>query len=339
MNAIILIPVFLAFMTSFLITPVLIKWFKSIGLIAIDQNKKNKPILSTSHGIGILTGMFVGILLSIFFISFTDVLFELDIVPILAVLISIITVTAIGFFDDLTTRQKVAKDKSGDKMRRKGLPQLWKALFVLPAAIPLMAINAGIGEMVLPFFGSMSFGVLYPLLLIPIGVICVTNAANMLGGLNGIEAGMGAVALIGLGIYGYSINSLESSLIAFIGAVSCLAVLYYAFYPSKILPGDSATYLIGGTIAATVIIGNMELFGMIIFLPWIIEAFIKLSKNFKATCTGKLVNGKYLKPKNDKIESLTHVIMSFGKFTEAQLVSIFIGIEIVLVTLAFFIVG
>jgi len=335
MNTIILIPVILAFMTTFLISPTLMRWFKSIGLVAIDQNKKNKPVLPTSHGIAILAGMFVGVLLSIFFISFTDVLFDLDIVPILIALISIITVTTIGFFDDLSVEKKVKKDVSGDKMRRRGIPQLWKALLVLPAAIPLMAINAGAGKMILPFFGVVNFGILYPILLIPLAVICVSNATNMLAGLNGLEAGMGAIALIGLGIYGVSIGSLEASLISFIGAVSCLGALYYGFSPSKFLPGDSAPYLIGGTIAAVVIIGNMEMFGIIVFLPWIIESFLKATQKFKATCLGKLYKNKYLKPKNDKIESLTHIIMSFGNFTEKQIVSIFMGIEILVVIFAF----
>ncbi|MDP2841599.1 MAG: hypothetical protein Q8O17_04910 [Candidatus Methanoperedens sp.] len=44
--------------------------------------------------------------------------------------------------------------------------------------------------MAFPFLGTLDIGLLYPLLIIPIGMIGASNAFNMLAGYNGLEAGM-----------------------------------------------------------------------------------------------------------------------------------------------------
>jgi UDP-N-acetylglucosamine--dolichyl-phosphate N-acetylglucosaminephosphotransferase len=245
------------------------------------------------------------------------------------------TITLVGFIDDLFTGKQKNKDVHGDVNFRIGLRQRTKALMVIPAAIPLMVINAGHSMITLPFFGAINLGIFYPLFAIPLAVICVSNAVNMLAGINGIEAGMSATALYGLGVFAFMIGSWEAAAIALIGAVAFTAFLAYNWYPAKVFPGDSGTYLAGGLIATAVIVGNMEKFGIIIFIPWIIEAFIKLKGHFKGTCFGKLNKEGFIKPKNDKIESLTHVVMNAGNFREWQVSAVFILIEAAFVALAF----
>ena len=330
----IIISIAITILTVLLLTPKLISKFKLIGLIGIDQAKKRKPIVAESGGTAVAAGFFAGIMT---YLAITTFLIpaNINITIILASLVTVQTIALIGFFDDIITKKEVTKDIHGDKNYRIGLRQRTKALLVLPAAVPLMVINAGHSTMAIPIIGTINFGILYPLLLIPIGVLAVANAVNMLAGLNGLESGMTAIALIGLGIYGYMNNEIEASIIAFIGAAAFLTFLYFNKYPAKIFPGDTGTYLAGALIATVVITGNMEKFGIIIFMPWIIEAFIKLKTRFKGTSFGKLTKQGYLKPKNNKIESLTHVIMNSGNYTEKQVVWILWLMEAATVTTAF----
>jgi hypothetical protein len=60
-------------------------------------------------------------------------------------------------------------------------------LFPIIAALPLMAIAAGETTMFIPFFGIINLGIIYSLIVIPIGVTGASNAFNMLAGFNGLE--------------------------------------------------------------------------------------------------------------------------------------------------------
>ena len=57
-----------------------------------------------------------------------------------------------------------------------------------------MAINAGVSAVNIPFIGNVDFLIFYPLLVIPLAVIFVSNAVNLLGGFNGLQPGMTLVA-------------------------------------------------------------------------------------------------------------------------------------------------
>ncbi|MCX6642330.1 MAG: hypothetical protein NTV15_02950, partial [Candidatus Bathyarchaeota archaeon] len=83
--------------------------------------------------------------------------------------------------------------------------------------------------------------------------------------------------------------------------------------------------------------GNMEKFATLCFLPWIIESFLKLSSRFKAESYGILQLNGTVKPK-EKIQSLTHLVMSLGDFKEWQVSTILISLEVVVCTISFLLV-
>ena len=114
-----------------------------------------------------------------------------------------------------------------------------------------------------------------------------------------------------------------------------LAFLIFNWYPAKIMPGDSLVYAIGATVAVVAIIGNIERFAIICFIPWLIELILKLRSGMKAENFGLLQADGTLKAPYKKSYSLTHFIMKKGKFTERQIVLLLLGIEILFVFLAF----
>lgn len=331
----ILIPVFLSVTAVLLLGKPIMRFLSRIGVIGTDQHKQGKPVLPSSGGTIAAAGFFIGILSFVGISTFATKI-SVDLAGLLAAIIAIETITLVGFLDDLYTKKVKMKARVGHVDYRVGLKQWQKPLLVLPAAIPLMAVNIGHQALAIPFLGIVDFGLLYPLLLVPLALVCVSNATNMLAGLNGLEAGMGAVALVGMGIFALTKGSVDAAGLALVGAASLFAFLRFNWYPARVLPGDSLTYMIGALIASVAIIGNMEKFAIIAFVPWIAEAFLKAKGMFRGTSLARLERGNYLKPKNGKIESLTHVIMSLGNLKENQLVLSFVLLEAFFVALAFF---
>ncbi|MFQ6010469.1 MAG: glycosyltransferase 4 family protein [Candidatus Aenigmatarchaeota archaeon] len=319
--------IYLAIMVSFLatliITPKLIIFLQRIGMVGTDIQKKSKPKIAEMGGPAILVGFLAGIFIYMWIKVFLYGGIE-SIEAIFAAISTILIVTFIGIFDDLSVLMK----KVNKGFKRIGLRQWQKPLLTLPAAVPLMAIMVGSSTMSVPFVGIVDFGILYPLLLVPVAIVGASNAVNMLAGMNGLESSLGLIYMTSLGIYSYHVGSIAAAAIAFSVAASLLAFLWFNKYPAKIMPGDSVVYMIGASAATVAIIGNIEKFAVLAFTPWIIEFFLKLRSKFKAECFGKLQPDGTLKPISKKIYSLTHVVMRMGRFKEWQIVLILSLVEV-----------
>lgn len=323
---ILIIASLLSLVSSFFLTKKLILIFKKIGIVGIDQNKKNKPILPSSGGLAVSLSSIISILI---FIGLNTFIFnKLDYIILFPAILSIFLSTFIGFFDDIMVSKKFVKLKFKEKDIRVGLPQWIKPLSTAIAALPLMVTNIGETKVVVPIFGEMDFGIFYPLVLVPLAFIFSSNAVNMLAGFNGMEAGMGIVYLSFLSFIAFKVGSIALPLFL-VSLFSLIGYIRFNWYPAKILPGDSLTYFLGSLIAAGVITGNMERAAIIVLIPFLIEFFLKARSKFKASSLGILKNN-YLKPKYEKIYSLTHVVMRLGNFNEKQIVLIFILLELLI---------
>ncbi|AOV94408.1 hypothetical protein AQV86_00610 [Nanohaloarchaea archaeon SG9] len=221
-----------------------------------------------------------------------------------------------------------AEEENSD-MHRRGLGQLPKMLFVLPAAFPLIAVGAGSWTMNIPLIGlTIEWGLIYPLVLLPAAMLFVSNVINMLAGTNGLSALTSFVASTSLAVFAYLNQQTEAMLISAALSVTLLAFLKYNMYPASILPGDSLTYLCGAAIFSAVVIGNMEKFGSFIFAPWILEFLLKLRSRFTARSWGILQEDGTLRPQHEKIYSLTHVFMRQG-LNEKQITYAIAGLQTV----------
>jgi len=331
---ILIVSMLASFVTTFFLTPYFIRFLKAAGILGLDLQKRDKPQLPTSGGICVAFGVLAGLLA---YIGFQTFIYGAQawLIPLLAVTSSVLIVMFVGLLDDLNVKLTRVKTKEGHDIRV-GFPQWIKPLLTLPAAIPLMAINAGETWMALPFIGRVPFGIFYPLLLIPLGIVGASNMVNLLAGFNGLEAGMGIVYLLGLGISAL-LNDRTSGAVTFLVTFAALiGFIWYNWYPARILPGDSLTYLLGSIVASGVIVGNMEKNGLIVMLPFIIEFFLKLRVKFNASCLGKLrEDGKLNPPYGRKIYSWTHAAMNLKPITEKQVTLILILIQAFFVALIF----
>jgi len=355
----------LGFLISFVGTPYAGKYLLDSGIYGVDQQKEDKAKIPTSGGISVVFGFLISITTYLGFNFFFTVP-GLDVALILAALSSVCIITLIGLVDDIHINiEKLIEDetdlkedevdlnlpeidegplakaskffswnlfseKGSDEVHREGLRQNLKMLFVLPAVLPLIAVGAGSWSMTIPIIEyTINWGIAYPLVLLPIGLLFVSNVVNMLAGTNGLAGGMSLVASTSLGIFAFINGETEAALIAWSLSAPLLAFLYYNFYPASILPGDSLTYLSGAAIFSAMVVGNMEKFGVFIFTPWILEFFLKLRSGFNAHSWGILQEDGSLESQHDKIYSLTHVFMRRG-FTERQITTSLITVEAVI---------
>jgi UDP-N-acetylglucosamine--dolichyl-phosphate N-acetylglucosaminephosphotransferase len=323
----IIIPVVIAFFATYLVLPPFIKLLKHEGLVGIDVHKINKPEVPEMGAppvlFGFLGGIFAYIGAKTFLLGGIN---PTELVIFLAVVSTVMIITFIGLIDELTM---LIKEREGhgifEKFKRKGLSKLMQFILPFPAAIPLMAVAAGVSNITIPFLGVVSIGIIYPLILVPIAIVGASNATNMLAGFNGLQAGLGIVMLSFLGFFAYLNGSVIAALIAFIFIGSLIAFLIFNWYPAKIFPG-ALDYLVGTVIACVAIVGNIEKFALLCFAPWFLELVLKLPSKFKAENYGVIQKDGTLKAPEGRPESLTHVVMKLGRFKEWQVSLIIIGL-------------
>jgi len=311
----------IALVAVLFIMPHFINRMKDQGFVGKDMNKYSKPMVTELGGAVVFLGFAFGIFSAVFLSTYLNV-FPLNLSVLFASFCTIAMIAFIGVIDDI----------SGWK---KGIRQWQHALFPVIAALPLMAIQAGDTSMFLPFLGTINFGIIYSLIIIPIGITGASNAFNMLAGLNGLETGQGVLLTGTLTIIAILTGQTTAAIlgIAMVGAL--LAFLKFNWFPAKVFGGDSLTLMVGANLAVMSIIGNMETFGVMIIGLYVIEFLIKARHKFKSECFGIPDKKGFLKA-NPKGGSLTQFILKLGKgkLTEQKLVLIILGIQAVICILA-----
>ena len=79
----------------------------------------------------------------------------------------------------------------------------------------------------------------------------------------------------------------------------------------------------------------MEKFAILCFSLYIIEALLKAASRFEAESYGILQPDGTVKPREDKIRGLTHLVMKIGDYTESQVTTILIGVQVLVSVLSF----
>ena len=330
-----IIPAIISFIATVVGTRFLMRYLYGAGVVGEDHNKGKPVLLASSGGLAVAFGIIVGVLVYTFGATFVFVPVTMALSTLLAVALSVTLIAFVGFLDDINVKRNRV-ESTDRKDIRKGLKQWQKPLLTLLGALPLMAINAGVSQVSIPFIGSVNLGLLYPLVALPLAVIFVSNAFNLLGGFDGLQPMTSLIASGGLFIYCLFYGGYIGTLIAALLFASILAFLPFNKYKAKILPGDSFTYAVGAGIVAVMVTGQAEAFGFIIFIPWIIEFVLHLRKGFHVNDLGiRQKDGTFKAPYGKRIYSLTHVVMNLKRATEQDVTNYISIFEIFFVVLAF----
>jgi len=302
-----------ALIATYLATPRIMENAREKNFIGRDVHKRERVFIPELGGLAILLGFAIGVFAFIGVDSFMGL--GISLVPIFAALSSIFIITFIGLMDDIFWIR-------------------WRTKILLPilAAIPLMAVMLGDTRMAIPFIGTIELGMLYTLVLIPLGVTGAANAVNMIGGYNGSEAGMGVLLTSTLLIIALASGSIPAAVLLLCMLGALLAFLVFNWYPAKTFMGDTGTLQIGAVIAAAVIIGNMEKYGLILMFWYFINLVIFAwgilggAKLVKFATPNK--DGTLNAPKAFWKHYLPFAIIKYTKPTEKRLVYYILGLQL-----------
>ena len=299
--------------------PGLLRKMREGGMVGRDVNKSTKHEVPELGGIAALFGFTIS--LSII-VGVQKIVGDIAEPPYLAAISVFFIAAMVGLIDDISN-----------------IAQRVKVVGVGFAALPLMLVHLGT-EVPFPFGHSIALvGTLYFvywLLLVPAGVTGVANAMNMSAGYNGLESGQIAIISTAILVILLVRGSPEHSVLIMAALVGA-AVGLYAFnrYPAKVFIGDIGTLGMGAALAAGIILGHIELYGIIAILPAFYEGFatfyysqIQHVPDRRHACHHPIIrsDGKLEPPKGAERYTLAYLLLSRKPRTEQQLVRTLLGL-------------
>lgn len=284
----------LCFIASVLITPFVKKFAIAIG--ATDKpnaRKVHQKIMPRLGGLAIYISFLIGYLI----LRPTD---ESAIPIIIGSFIIIIT----GVLDDrfeLSAKVKL-------------IGQLLAAGVVVLGGIQLEVINVPFVEK------QLDFGV-FSIPLTILWIVGITNAINLIDGLDGLAAGVSSIALITISGMAILMGDVFVTSMGLILLGSTLGFLVYNFHPAKIFMGDTGALFLGFMISVLALLGfkNITMFSLIV--PVIILG-VPISDTFFAIIR-RFVNKQPLSAPDKS--HLHHCLLRLG-YTHRQTVLIIYGI-------------
>ncbi|MCD5325925.1 MULTISPECIES: glycosyltransferase family 4 protein [Pontibacillus] len=229
----------LCFIASILITPVVKKLAVKIGATdKPNERKVHQKLMPRLGGLAIFLSFIAGVLL-----FYPDSPYTWPLI--IGSTIIIIT----GVLDDM-----------------KELSPKWKMAGQLAAAlIVVIAGNVKVEYINIPFGDTLQFG-WFSIPITILWIVGITNAINLIDGLDGLAAGVSSIALLTISGMAISMGDIFVSMVGLITLGSTLGFLVYNFYPAKIFMGDTGALFLGFIISVLSLLGfkNITLFSFII---------------------------------------------------------------------------
>lgn len=228
--------ILLAFGLALLVTPLVRKWaFKCGALDRPNHRKVHRRVMPRMGGMAIYLSFVAAVLLT------------MELTPQVAgLLVGGSLILLLGVIDDI-----------------KGISPRLKLAGQVLAACALVPFGIEVKFLTNPFSHEL---IALGLLSIPVTVlwiVSVTNAVNLIDGLDGLAGGtsciaaltLAAVVMIEVSMAGGSRNQGDAIVLALILAAAVIGFLRYNFYPARIFLGDSGSMYLGYSVAALAVMG------------------------------------------------------------------------------------
>ena len=224
-----------AFLASYSTTPIAVKIAHKVGAIDVpkDNRRMHKKPIPRLGGIAIVFGFMVSV------ICFVRLPWEY-----IGILLGGIIIMLMGAIDDV-----------------KPLPAYLKfAIQILAALIPVLS---GVRIEFFNSFSVLSDTQYYILgwLAVPVTIfwiVALTNAMNLIDGLDGLSAGVACISSLCLLIVALMHNQVHVAMVTACLAGGCFGFLPYNFNPAKIFMGDSGSTFLGYMLACISIEGMLK---------------------------------------------------------------------------------
>jgi len=270
-----------AFVIVFISMPLVIKIAYKIGAIDKPDNRKvHHHTMPRLGGLAIFISFLICIIL---FIGVKG--------PLLGVVCGASIIFIVGMLDDIYQ-----------------LSPWLKLLGQCAAAAVAIYFGVVVEFLTNPFDGLLNLGYLsIPVTLL--WIVGVSNAINLIDGLDGLAGGVSAIAGLTMGIVALMQGQVEVAMVAFVLVAAIAGFIPYNFYPAKIFMGDCGSNLLGFLLACIAILGTAKSAALIsLFIPIVILG-IPIFDTFFAII--RRINNKVPIFKPDK-NHLHHRLMALG---------------------------
>ncbi len=143
-----------------------------------------------------------------------------------------LAIHCVGLYDDL--RQLHAR---------------WKFLAQIVIAVLVFAAGVRMTTLSLPFIGVIELGGVAGLVFTVLWFVGITNAFNLIDGLDGLASGAALFALTTMFVVAIANGRFGAALVTLILAGAMLGFLYFNFHPATIFLGDSGSLFVGFMLA------------------------------------------------------------------------------------------
>jgi phospho-N-acetylmuramoyl-pentapeptide-transferase len=200
---------------------------------------------------------------------------------------------AIGFLDDyLKLKQKrEGRENRGlvERYKLAGQVTIGLALGLVLWQVPLNQLPGA--STTLPFYKYVLIIPTIPILYLPFVTFVMTgtsNAVNLTDGLDGLAAGLMAIAMLTMGLFAYVMGRFDASeylqifylrgageLTIFCSAVfgAAMGFLWYNAHPAQVFMGDTGSLALGGALGAVAILLKSEFLVLIVGGVFVAETF------------------------------------------------------------------
>lgn len=233
----------ISLLISLLVTPLVVRYSKKINATDLpNQRKMHKAPIPTLGGLAIFISFFAGLMILKPSSEYH-----------LAIVIGAVIIILLGYFDDLYNLS--AKFK-----------------FFIQLGVAMMVVFWGglhVDFINLPFGGQVNFGFLSSVITI-LWIVGVTNAMNLIDGLDGLAAGVSSIALMTIAGMAVIMGDVYVATLALILFFSTVGFLRYNFFPAKIFMGDTGALFLGYMISVLALLG----FKNVTIISFVIPIFI-----------------------------------------------------------------
>lgn len=307
---------FIAFIVTMMATPYTIKIAKKIGAVDVPKDKRRMHTreMPKFGGPAVILGVIVSVIYLIIITSMEgsiNLFSEEDYgKKLIGVILGTIVITVVGILDDT-----------------KNLKPLVKLLGQVIAAGIVITFGVKIEHVTIPFLYQIGLSEAFSVILTAVWIVGITNAINLIDGLDGLSSGITLISSISLLII-FLLNGSPILAIILVSALigALVGFLPFNFAPAKTFIGDTGSNFLGFMLAIISIIGVAKTYTMaVIVLPVIVLGF----PIFDVLCAiiRRLIKGKSLKAvfMADK-GHLHHRLVAKG-FSQKQAVLILYGLS------------
>ncbi len=295
----------LAFITAFVITPYTIKLAKKVGAIDMPSDRRvNKKPIPRIGGIAVIAGFLVSAIYLIISMTLEKKLFLNDdekyLLKLIGFGLGIAVLATFAYLDDIKNL----------KPWQKLLAQIVSAVIIYAFGIRIDIINGWELPSIFSFILTVGW------------IVGITNAINLIDGLDGLSSGITLISCVSLLIIFATNNSPIISIILITAlAGSIVGFLPYNANPAKTFIGDVGAQFLGFSLSVIAILGVAKTVTLLVLVAPVLVLGLPIFDTIFAIIR-RIVKGKSLKAvfKADK-GHLHHRLMKKG-YTQKQAVYI-----------------